>query len=457
MSTISASPSVGAPATAAKAPSPALILLALAAHAPLALAMQSSRTLATAHALLTVLAMIWILASARTPGPVVGIAAYITGAEVLWRQTAAEIPWELAKYLLIIIFTVGILRFVGKPRQSTKVYLFLAALLPACVVPVVMLGAQGAIDPVSFNLGGLIALALGVLFISQLAGTWASVEPTLWALVAPVLGIATLTANSVRTLGASDFFNDSNFKSSAGFGPNQVSAVLGLGALFLLLIAIREHRLVLEVTALALAIWFLAQALLTFSRGGVANVVIAMLVATPHLLRRRDTATRILTAVLVIGFLAVLVILPRLETFTGGTLETRFTNTHEADQRSFLAHKDYETFQEHPLLGVGVGQSEYYRLQRRVIASHTEYTRLLAEHGLFGIVAMCCLVAMVVSAYRRQISPYGHAWTAALVAWTLVELSHSSTRLSAISFVFALATFTIVTDRPAADPAQLAP
>jgi len=418
-------------------------------HAPIALAMQASPTLATAHAAVTVVATIWVLASARTASPVVCVAAYVAGSEVLWRQTGAAIPWEASKYLLFVIFLVGFVRFVGRLERGAIVALFVAMLLPASVIPIAKLGVQGALDPLAFNLAGLFALAMGVLFLSRIAAPWSSVGLVAWAFVAPVVAVAANSAMAVRGLGAADFFNDSNFRASGGFGPNQVSATLGCGALLLILVAVREPRASLRIAAVVLTLWFTAQALLTFSRGGLLNLVVALLVATPFLLRRRETATRLPAILLVVALLGVLFILPRLDTMTGGALNTRFTDTRETDRRSDLIKADFKTFTEHPIMGVGVGQAEQYRLQRLVIASHTEYTRLLAEHGALGILALACLGNMVVAAFRRQRSSFGRAWSAALVAWTLTELWHASTRLAAVPLLFALATLTIVDDEPA--------
>lgn len=456
MSTTFTSPPVDTPPLPVARPlPPVLLVLGLAVHAPLAIAMQSSRTLATAQALLVIAVSVWILAAARTPGPVVAVAAYVAGCEVLWRMTEVALPWEISKYLLMVIFAVGIFRFLGRVERWGVVGLFLASLVPATVVPVIKLGVVGAIDPISFNLGGLIALAIGVLFLSRLAGPWLSVAPALWAYVAPVLGIAALALDSVRSLTATDFFDDSNLRSAGGFGPNQVSAALGLGALFLVLLALRERRPALQIFAVVLGLWFTAQAMLTFSRGGVVNLGVALLFALPFLLRRRDTAARVLAISLAVGLLGILVLLPRLDDFTGGALERRFSRGQEGERRAELMAKDYETFREHPGLGVGVGQSEYYRLDRRVIASHTEYTRLLAEHGLLGIMALGCLAALVVTGFLRQRQPFGQAWTVSLVAWTALELSHSSTRLAAIALVFSLAQFTLIepqTARPLPRP-----
>lgn len=417
--------------------------VALVAHIPIGLAMHASPTLATAHAALTLAVTIWILFSARSPAPVVAVAAYIAGSEVLWRQTGAAVPWEFAKYLIILVFAAGVLRFVGKPRRAGVVGVFVACLVPAALVPVVQDGIRGALDPLAFNLAGLLALAVGVLLLSHLAGSWEALSPVPWAFVAPVTATAAIAASGVAGLASSDFFNDSNVRASGGYGPNQVSAVLGLAVVFLVLIAVRDPRRTVRIGAVVFATWFLLQALLTFSRGGVLNVAVALLVAIPFLVGRRDTGTRIVL-LLALGLVAASLLAPRLESFTGGMIGVRFTDTRQADRRSELVKADVETFTEHPVLGVGVGQAERYRLDRLVISSHTEYTRLLAEHGTFGIAVMTCLVAMAVADLRRQRTAFGYAWSVALIAWTAAELWHASTRIAATPLAFALASFTLV-------------
>jgi hypothetical protein len=407
--------------------------------------MNASESLATAHAVLTVLAVLWVLASARQAGPVIAAAAYAAGAEVLWRQTGADVPWEFAKYLVLVIFVVGIVRFAGRLERALLVGVFLAALVPSAVVPVTESGAISALDPLAFNLLGLVVLAMGVLLMRRLAGPWEAVAPVAWSFVAPVIGTATIAAISLRGLGAEDFFNDSNFEAAGGYGPNQVSAILGLGVVLLVLVAVREPQRSLRLVAVGLSLWFLTEALLTFSRGGVLNVVIALLAALPFLVAKRDTGGRIallLALVVVLGLL----LLPSLESLTGGSFGRRFSDTRQSERRAELIEADWETFLDHPVLGVGVGQAELYRLDRLVIASHTEYTRLLAEHGLLGIVAVACLVAMGVGAFRNQRTAFGYAWSAALLAWTATELWHASTRLAAVSVAFALASFTMVED-----------
>ncbi len=414
----------------------------LALHAPLALMMQRNEALATTHVVLTVGVVLFLTVSTPRPGPLLHAAGYVVGSEVLWRQTGADAPWELGKYLLILLFVGGIVRFVPRPRRVTTVVVLLAALLPACVVPLAKLPPLGALEPIVFNVGGLFALGLGVVFVSHLTGSWRSIRPTLWCVVAPVVGTTAIASVSTRHLAPIDFINESNFGATGGFGPNQVSTILGFGGLCLFFLAVKETTFARRMLAVGLAIWFLTQGGLTFSRGGLLNVVAAVLVSLPFLIKQRTVAKRVLVVMLIIGLLAVLVVIPRLSTFTGGALETRFTDTRERDQRTTLVDRDVELFLDNPILGVGVGESVVVRVDRTVMESHTEWTRLIAEHGALGLVVIACMSLLLVRGVHQQRFAWARGWSLAFGVWTAVDLAHSATRIAAPSLAFALVLFT---------------
>ena len=57
--------------------------------------------------------------------------------------------------------------------------------------------------------------------------------------------------------------------------------------------------------------------------------------------------------------------------------------------------EDLIVFKQNPIVGVGVGQSSYYHVKNiygAIAGSHTFFTRLLAEHGLPGLI---CLFIML--------------------------------------------------------------
>jgi hypothetical protein len=47
---------------------------------------------------------------------------------------------------------------------------------------------------------------------------------------------------------------------------------------------------------------------------------------------------------------------------------------------------DIQTFLNHPLIGVETGKSKEYRIDSQHQYSHVEFSRLLAEHGLIGLI-----------------------------------------------------------------------
>jgi hypothetical protein len=119
-------------------------------------------------------------------------------------------------------------------------------------------------------------------------------------------------------------------------------------------------------------------------------------------------------------------------------LEQRFSDL-DTTLRGKIAQADLDLWFANPVLGVGPGISSRERLAFMGIASHTEYTRVLAEHGFAGLLALLALLWMATRAYFRAPNIQAQVWVSALVAWSLVEMSHAAMRVTAISFLFGLA------------------
>lgn len=423
------------------------ILLLLAGHAVLAQLMAYSPTIATIHALTTLAVAGWIALFGRRAEQLLAVTAYVAGCEVLWRQTSASMPWEVSLYLVALLFAAGLVRFSLRPPRRVRAavpIVYLALLVPGAFATIGAVGVLGSRPLLGFYLGGPVALGLGVLWLRQFWLRWEALRPVLWALILPIFGTLVLATVHAIGLSAADFLSDeSNIAASGGFGPNQVSAVVGLGALTAAFLALVERNVLLRVTASVLVVWCLAQGALTFSRGGLANVLVAAALAAPHFLTR----TRHVFGIVIVGILLFVVgglfLLPRLEDFTGGRLEQRLTSAD--GNRVELAQFDLELFADEPLTGVGVGLSEEHRGQGAgLYAAHTEYSRLLAEHGLFGLAALLCLIWMAFQSYKRASGVLSHAWVAALIGWSATEMTHSAMRLSVTPFIFALAALLVI-------------
>jgi O-antigen ligase len=165
----------------------------------------------------------------------------------------------------------------------------------------------------------------------------------------------------------------------------------------------------------------------------VAAVLFVVVMARP--LRR---AGRLAVLVIVVGAVAAAGVFHVVNSISGGKLFGRYDE--DVTRRDELFVNDLELFRDHPWAGVGVGVARDERppdLEDK--ASHTEYSRLLAEQGLFGVVALAALVTIVVVTFIRAHPGLPRALFAAFAAWSLVEMAHSATRIALISYSFGLA------------------
>src|SRR5690606_14166096 len=72
--------------------------------------------------------------------------------------------------------------------------------------------------------------------------------------------------------------------------------------------------------------------------------------------------------------------------------------------RMAIFETELEAFKDAPFTGIGVGKSKEYRERRTNIeaASHNEISRLLSEHGLFGILSLVILLVTPLAVGLRQ-------------------------------------------------------
>jgi O-antigen ligase len=239
------------------------------------------------------------------------------------------------------------------------------------------------------------------------------------------------------------FGTESNFASSGGFGPNQVSAILGFGALSAFLASFdRNAGLSFRLIMLGMTLALVIQSAMTFSRGGLLVAGLSTATALWYLIRDRRARMRLLMAVIALSVAGVYVIVPTLDSFTGGALSKRFGN-HELTGREDVVRDDLDVWIANPVLGVGPGMAKFHRVRTnhggRPMAAHTEFSRLLAEHGLLGLSAMGVLLLMCIHAVRRATSPHTRAFAIAYVSWSMLFMFQSGTRIVAPSLSMGLA------------------
>jgi hypothetical protein len=410
----------------------------LTGHVLLGSMMRAYPGIGTVHAYLTCAVALWAALRWNSTG-IACVAAYVAGADVLWRMTDAQIPWEIAKYLIAALCVAGILRLGRRATWSVLPVAYLIALMPSIGLLLErQVGTPNAVlQSLSFNLSGPLSLGMSAWYMSQLRFTRDDIRQIMINLVAPVLTIAVITLLATHTGEELSFTDESNLATSGGFGPNQVSAVLGLGAMMAAMVTLDPKLPSPWRWFAAMLVPFLGvQSAMTFSRGGLYSLAASLIPALLILSQDRASRKMVLRFVVIGAVLITTVIFPRLNSFTGGALALRFEDTSPSHRADIVA-EDLRLWKEHPLLGVGPGESRFEREGESRIA-HTEYTRLLSEHGLLGVIALLCLATIVLSRVLGAQAAQERAYRAAFMLWSMTSMVHVGMRIAAIGFVFGL-------------------
>lgn len=374
------------------------------------------------------------------------IAGYIAGAEVFWRMLGGGIFWEFSKYAIVLIFMVGII-MERKNRQSLLVLYFLL-LLPA----VFIVSAESFLQwrkIVSFNMSGPLTILVCGLYFSAASLDKEEITRFLTWFLGPVISMAVVILMGIRKAEGPIWGASSSFAASGQFGPNQVSTVLGVGAFFciiLVLMKIKNRKIYFKIMFLLIALWFFGQGLLTFSRGGVIQAVISTGVFFIFLFKDKGIKNFIPLAILalLILMIATYYILPKLNEITEGKLEQRYEAKEEVGDvkiykttgRIELMIVDVKAFRNN-LFGVGVGGSKKIHAEEsdRDVTTHTEWTRLLAEHGVFGLLALFFLVSWMLKKCRIKKDTFSKAIAFSFAANASFCMFHSAMRLALVGFL----------------------
>lgn len=405
-------------------------------HVPLAFLLSEAPWLAGIHAWATFAFGLWLCVNRSRPWATAQWLSYVVGAEVLWRMCHAPIPWQFAEY--IICFVCGVLWLrADASRCPLLPLLYLGLLLPACVIPFATLALAEARQAVSFNLSGPCCLAFCALCFSSLTLKASLVERLQIMLLGPIGGVAFLGLLGLATTD-NEFANDANFVASGGYGPNQVSALISLGALLAVFLFLGENRSwPCRLLLAGLVLGLLAQSALTFSRTGLYLFAAAVGAAIFFLVQTKERTLPLLV-LLALLVAAAGATLPRLNAFTDGKLLERFSDTGLTG-RDTIARMELQIWREHLVLGAGAGMSEYLRGgMGDPRPAHTEYTRLLAEHGLLGLGAFLILLLLTAQAFLRAQGPWAKAIVAAFAVWAFLFMAASAMRLAAPAFLLGL-------------------
>ena len=381
------------------------------------------------------------------------VAVYLASFEILLRQSDNDFIYEFGKY------SVSLILFTGMSLEKTPRKLPVIAIIYFCLlIPAIFVGNYSSVlyfrRSVSFNFSGPLSLMMSWLYFCDRKFNKAEFQRLMTQIILPIIGACALIL--VRIPSNFDFsqLTISTKAFSGGFGPNQVSAVLGFG-FFVVFLMILFNQKIFEnrIIDIILAFSFLTFGILTFSRGGVLTGVISLIVSVfiyISLGRGSRQFSKLFIGVVAFGVISYFM-WNLLNKYTGDSISRRYESTitkkssgagqsgNYAD-RSLIMKDDLEAFMNSPLLGNGPEGSAEFRRNKyhHNSTAHTEYTRLLGDHGLLGVGVLIILFSSFLRYYRNRKGD-NKIILGGFMSISLLTMLHAAMRLAIPGLAFGLA------------------
>lgn len=397
--------------------------------------------------LIPAIGLLYVLKTQNKNNEVLLVCAYVVGSEVFLRMTEGNIVHEVAKYEVIVFMILGMF-YSGFSKKSLIYLLFLLLLIPGIIYGAFELSFDANVrKAILFNILGPICLGISAIYCYRRVVSNEIIYKILAFSSLPLVSI--ITYLFIKTPNVRDVVTgtSSNFATSGGFGPNQVSTILGLGmivffALFLLYSKTKKERII----NLVLLVICSFRGIVTFSRGGVYTGVlgILLLLGIVYLYSNQKSKSKILVLSLVL-FFGGLAVWGYSSYQTSGLIEYRYANQDAAGRekkdrlggREQISLVELNMFWENPITGIGVGKNKEFReeLTGIVAASHNEITRMLAEQGILGVL---CLLILLITPLFLYLDNKQHLLLLSFYFFWLLTINHAAMRLAAPAFVYAL-------------------
>jgi hypothetical protein len=197
------------------------------------------------------------------------------------------------------------------------------------------------------------------------------------------------------------------------------------------------------------------RAVVTLSRGGVIAGILCILIFL--LFYYIQAKSKIKNQV--IGVFVLFVAALALAWFVSSSQSSGLTDKRYANQnargvekgnvttgRADLFLEEIDGFLTNPFLGIGSSRAKDRRIEEegQGVTSHNEISRTLAEHGVFGVIILIILLFKPLDLRSKNIKNY---YFFAFLAFWFATINHSSMRIAAPAFIYALALLNVVNEK----------
>lgn len=381
--------------------------------------------------------------------------AYVISAEVLLRMTDGMFFNEYAKYTVMIFLFVGMI-YTGFSKNAAVYWFFLILLVPSVILSTVTLNFETNIrKAIAFNISGPVCLGISAIYCYQRKISFSRMKEILTLFCYPLIAIVTYLVLYTPSIKAVVTNTQSNFETSGGFGPNQMSTILGFGIfVFFVQLILNSPTRKLQILNASLVIIFAFRGLVTFSRGGVmtGGMMVLLLTLVLYYQSNKNGKLKISVLMILIG-IASLGVWSYSTLQTNGMINKRYANEDAKGRqkksklsgREAIIESEIDMFLENPIFGVGVGKNREYREETTGInaASHNEISRMMAEHGSLGIM---CLLILIITPLLLYLNNNQNIFVLSCIAFWIMTINHAAMRIAAPAFVYALSLLKVYSD-----------
>lgn len=382
------------------------------------------------------------------------MSAYVVSVEVLLRMTDGMLLNEFGKYSILIFMFLGMI-YSGFSSKAFLYWIFLLLLIPGVILATLTLDLDTDVrKAIAFNLSGPVCLGISAIYCFQRKISFDRLLGVITGFSLPLIAVVVYLFLYTPSIKAVVTGTQSNFETSGGFGPNQVSTILGLGAfIFFVQLILNSKNKLLQIINAVFVIVFAFRGIVTFSRGGIVTAIAMIFIFLIVLYYQANYNAKFkIGLIIVLSFIAGLGVWGYSSLQTNGLINKRYANQDARGRekksqltgRETLIASEMQMFWDNPILGVGVGRNKELREKETgiVSASHNEITRMLAEHGSLGLVDLIILLftPLVLFMLNRQ-----NILALSFLAFWLLTINHAAMRLAAPAFVYALSLLKVYT------------
>jgi hypothetical protein len=432
-----------------------IILISL--HILIGLLIYLIRPLSKVYAVaIVVVGLYYVIKRQNKNNEVLFLSAYIVGSEVFLRMTGGNILYEFSKYSVMIFMILG-MYFSGFSKNAIPFWIYLLLLLPGVIIATETLNLDTDMrKAISFNISGPACLGVAAIYNYNRKILLSQLNNILLAMALPIL--TTTFYLILYTPNLKDILTGtgSNGETSGGFGPNQVATLLGIGMfVFFSRLLLESKSKLLFIVNLIILFNITYRGLVTFSRGGMLTGLIMIIFLLVYLYfntksQARYNLNRFFVFIVVGSFITWIYTSNQ----TGGLIDKRYANEDAVGRkkdtqftgREEIWNSEIEDFIDNPVFGVGVAKALEIREEKNggmIIASHSEVSRTIAEHGAMGIIALMIVFITPVFLFldNRQ-----HIFMFSFLFFWLLTINHAAMRIAAPAFVYSLSLLKVFLD-----------